>query len=394
MSFYFSNARSFFAALVAWGALLASATAGPFSSLVVFGDSLSDVGNIAQATFGVYPGSTYYQNRFSNGPVWAETLSVDLGFGAIQRSTTGGNDFAYGGAQTTGTGGFNGIFIRDVDEQVTQFLSSRIVGPETLFILYAGANDLLGGQTNVNVPVSSLANDIGRLAAAGARQFLVPNLPLLGFTPRFNDDPTLATQYNFWSEQFNAGLDTALDGLAAGNLELTFYRLDVAALFAEAMVDPAVFGLTNVTDAAAPGLEPGASSYDTSQIVPNPNEYLFWDEVHPTATVHAVLAERARMLLLGLPGDYNQSGGVDAADYTLWRDNLGALAGTLANDVDGGEIGAAQYETWKGRFGQIGLVVSSHGAQVVPEPISITLLMLGTIWLIPPRAAALWHRLR
>ena len=65
--------------------------------------------------------STYYNNRFSNGPVWVEALSEDLGFGPIQRSTAGGNDFAYGGAQTTGTGGFNGIFIRDVDEQVISF---------------------------------------------------------------------------------------------------------------------------------------------------------------------------------------------------------------------------------------------------------------------------------
>ena len=89
-------------------------------------------------------------------------------------------------------------------------------------------------------------------------------------------------------------LDTALDNLAAGNLALEFYRLDVAALFADAIADPAAFGLTNVADSAAPGLEPGAGSYDTSQIVPNPNEYIFWDDVHPTATVHAVLAERAR----------------------------------------------------------------------------------------------------
>ena len=151
-----ARALSGLAAIVVGSACrVASASAGPFSGLVVFGDSLSDVGNIASATFGIYPGSTYYNNRFSNGPVWVEALSVDLGFGAIQRSTAGGNDFAYGGAQTTGTGGFNGIFIRDVDEQVDQFLNTRTVDPGALFVVYAGANDFLGGQTNVNVPVGS-----------------------------------------------------------------------------------------------------------------------------------------------------------------------------------------------------------------------------------------------
>lgn len=98
-----SAMRGLTAIVVACWLGVASAAAGPFSSLVVFGDSLSDVGNIASATLGIYPGSTYYNDRFSNGPVWVEALSVDLGLGTIQRSTAGGNDFAYGGAQTTGT---------------------------------------------------------------------------------------------------------------------------------------------------------------------------------------------------------------------------------------------------------------------------------------------------
>jgi hypothetical protein len=53
----------------------------------------------------------------------------------------------------------------------------------------------------------------------------------------------------------------------------------------------------------------------------------------------------------GQAGDYNNSGITDAADYTLWRDNLGAPAGTLPNDKDGGVIGQAQYNTWKANFG-------------------------------------------
>jgi outer membrane lipase/esterase len=94
------------------------AAAGPFSSLVVFGDSLSDVGNIDNATpfFFKYPGQYYYQGRFSNGPVWVEPLAAGLGLPTIAASTDGGNDFAYGGAQTAGTGGLAGGFILDVSE--------------------------------------------------------------------------------------------------------------------------------------------------------------------------------------------------------------------------------------------------------------------------------------
>lgn len=53
-------------------------------------------------------------------------------------------------------------------------------------------------------------------------------------------------------------------------------------------------------------------------------------------------------------GDYNGDGTVDAADYTVWRNNLGAPEGTLPNDPNGGVIGSAQYATWKANFGSSG----------------------------------------
>src|SRR6476619_7996434 len=81
-----------------------TAAAGPFNNLVVFGDSLSDIGNIAQAPFINTPGPYYWNGRFSNGPVYAETLATGLGLPALNRSTaSGGTDYAYGGAKTTGT---------------------------------------------------------------------------------------------------------------------------------------------------------------------------------------------------------------------------------------------------------------------------------------------------
>ena len=120
--------------------------------------------------------------------------------------------------------------------------------------------------------------------------------------------------------------------------------------------------------------------------MPNPNEYLFWDDVHPTATVHAILAERAFELLTVLPGDYNEDGVVNAADYTVWRNSLGAAAGTLANDVDGGVIGQAQYNTWKTNFrtmaGSGSGMIADHA---VPEPMTLALLLVATAWLVSAR---------
>jgi phospholipase/lecithinase/hemolysin len=356
------------------------AAAGPFSDLVVFGDSLSDVGNISQATFELQPGQYYFNARFSNGPVYAEAVAAGLGLAPLTRSTAGGGDFAYGGAKTTGTGGLNGLFIRDVDEQVNTFLSSRTADPNALFVVLAGANDLIDGQTNVNVPVGQLTTDMTRLVNAGARQFLVLNLPLLGLVPRYNGNPTQATTFSNLTAQFNTSLADALDGLGSSVADLTIHRLDVAAVISQVVASPAAFGLANVTDSAAPGLEPGDSSYNTSQIVADPNSYLFWDDLHPTTAAHALLAEQA-LLALRLPGDFNGDGIVDAADYTVWRDASGQIGAGLAADGDAnGVVNGADYSLWKANFGGVSTGAGlAAGAIPVPEPATLVLVMLAVV---------------
>jgi phospholipase/lecithinase/hemolysin len=350
----------------------AAALAGPFTDLIVLGDSLSDVGNVAQASFDIFPGPYYYNDRFSNGPVWVESLAMQLGLGTLERSTAGGDNFAYGGAKTTGTGGLEGLFIRDLDEQVTQFLGSRTIDPGALFVVFAGSNDFIQGQTDGGFPASRIAADLSRLAAAGAREFLVPNLPLLGFTPRFNDSPATAATYNERTAGFNAALDASLTALETSKPGLTLHRLDVAGLFAEAIATPAKFGLRNVTDAAAPGLEPGDGSYNTSLIAPNAHEYLFWDDLHPTATVHAILADRAAALVDGLAGDFNADGSVDADDLAAWRMNYGvASAGRRGHgdadgdqDVDGADFLAWQQQVTAGMALRLSAPEPSIGVQL------------------------------
>lgn len=80
----------------------------------------------------------------------------------------------------------------------------------------------------------------------------------------------------------------------------------------------------------------------------------------------------------GLPGDYNNDRVVDAADYTVWRDNVGAAAGALVNDIDGGPIGEAQYAIWRASFGAAVPVVGALAATSVPEPTTV-LLGLGGV---------------
>jgi hypothetical protein len=79
-----------------------------------------------------------------------------------------------------------------------------------------------------------------------------------------------------------------------------------------------------------------------------------------------------------IPGDYNQNGTVDAADYVLWRNG-----GPLANDPSPG-VGPDDYTRWRAQFGKnSGGGSGSTSAQGVPEPGGLLLLVGGFAVLLP-----------
>ena len=90
-----------------------------------------------------------------------------------------------------------------------------------------------------------------------------------------------------------------------------------------------------------------------------------------------------------LPGDYNQDGLVDAADYTVWRDNLGGSAAALnGNGTGEPTVVQADYALWRSNYGSslISAAAGLNSIQVsVPEPAttliaSIICWCLGLFW--------------
>jgi len=289
--------------LVATSLALVAGPATAFDRLVVFGDSLADVGNVDQLTASVplvptTPGPFYLDGRFSNGPNFVDLLAADLGLSPPVQSLAGGDVWAYGGARVTGTPPPVSLVVDDVDDQVDDFLArTPVAEPDALYVVFAGGNDVsslagsAGSVADARDAAAEVVFQVSRLHAAGARNVLAPTIPLIGLTPAFNGDPVDAMAANALSEAFNDELGLGLDALASALPDLTLFRPDVAGLFADLVADPSAFGLANATEPAAPGLEPGDASYDISLIVPNPEAYLFWDDVHPTATGHALLAD-------------------------------------------------------------------------------------------------------
>jgi phospholipase/lecithinase/hemolysin len=158
---------------------------------VSFGDSLSDVGNYYSATGGVSPPTAYgyAQGEFTNGWNWVQYLAQDLGVAAPTASVNGGTDYAYGGAMT-GSGTTLSTFgpgtatVPNIGQQITDYLGSHTPTAGQLYTIWGGGNDVLnGGQTDPTVLLKNIGNDITTLAMAGAKQFLVGDLPPLNLTP-------------------------------------------------------------------------------------------------------------------------------------------------------------------------------------------------------------------
>ena len=75
----------------------------------------------------------------------------------------------------------------------------------------------------------------------------------------------------------------------------------------------------------------------------------------------------------GVPGDYNNNGIVDSADYVLWRNG-----GPLQNEVDAvGTVNDADYTAWRSRFGNTSGSGAGLGGAAVPEPGSLALVGIG-----------------
>jgi phospholipase/lecithinase/hemolysin len=262
-----------------------SARGDQITGIVSFGDSLSDVGNDYIGSGGTQPAPTsdYFNGRFTNGGNWLDYLAHDLGVGAPVASLAGGSDYAFGGASTgTGTTTYApGQSVPNVSTQIAMYLSAHTPTSGELFTIWAGANNLLiGNQTNPTIPAQDIASEITTLAAAGAKQFMVPNLPLLGDIPAASGYSAAQQQaLNAWSVGFNQTLASEVTMLQS-SLGVQIHLVNIQGLFQQVLANPANFGFTNVTGSAI-----------NSSL--NGNGYLFWDTEHPTTSTDALIAEVA-----------------------------------------------------------------------------------------------------
>ena len=289
-----------FAAAAALFLATAPLQAHAYSALYVFGDSLSDVGNVFIGTLGAEPAAPYVNGQFSNGPIWVQGLSQSLGLGSVAPALGGGTDYAFGGA-TTGYAPTAGTApVPSLTAQVTEFLSTTTLPLSTsaLYAVWIGSNDIFNIVGAAPSPIVALqdaqgaaqteANAIAALAAAGATNFLVPLVGDLGKTPTLISLGATAIQAgSFLAASYNAALEADLAGLqATPGISLSY--LDTYSLLDAAIADPGAFGLTDVTDPCYVGPYTGGGT-----VCGSPSQYLYWDSLHPTAAGQAIIATAA-----------------------------------------------------------------------------------------------------
>ena len=294
---------SVFVTIVGFFCFLSVCQAAEFSELVVFGDSLSDTGNRPAP-------SHYFEDRFSNGPIWVDFLASELGLPSPSPVASGGKNFAVAGA-TTGSNQLNTS--QNMNRQVNDYLNANTPTGEELFVLWGGTNDFNAGQTDGTAPVLEIIQQMEQLADAGADSFLVPNVSVrLGF------GETRAR------EVFNDKLRTELSNVRAENPTLTIYELDFSDLLNKVDESPASFGFGEnrrgrlITSPACKNCGFGEGIAEAAIIVDDPSIHFFWDGIHPSTAGHRVIANAA-LIAVPEPAGLRLAAAGLLSTLLLWR---------------------------------------------------------------------------
>jgi phospholipase/lecithinase/hemolysin len=167
--------------------------------------------------------------------------------------------------------------------QVDQYLGAHTPHASDLFVLSGGQNNFSNGETDPAVPVGYMIDHITALANAGGLNFVVANILPIGKVPAFQfAPPEDAAWFSQIASDFNLLLASELDDLRQA-LSINIILVDWYSLVETMIAEPASYGFTNVSDPA----------FNGAGVVANPNEYLFWDYLHPTSKGHGVLAGAA-----------------------------------------------------------------------------------------------------
>lgn len=303
--------RVFVSAFILCLSTFVSATT--LNKVVVFGDSLSDNGNLYEYMKRRLPlCPPYYEGRFTNGPVWVELL-VESYF--PQTVKTHLLDYAFAGAAVADSADDDTLFT--LHSQVDSYLLTHQdkADDKSLYVLWIGANDYLNIPENlseysveqaVRGVNAGILRNLQRILDKGAKHILVLNLPDLGQTPIARDFNAVA-ELTASSNQHNAMLFDNVTTLKKAYPDVQWLFFDIRTALDEMILSPEQYGFTNVKDTCYESAIDNLSARSVLTIASHIKKknslnnacdgFLFFDPVHPSALAHRILSEHMRVLL-------------------------------------------------------------------------------------------------
>jgi phospholipase/lecithinase/hemolysin len=311
-----------------------SLLASPAKEMVFFGDSLTDDGNLLKIMKIIPKSPPYYKGRFTNGITWAE----QVGNYFYHKSYINYANYCYGGATTIPHSIVTDKFISPMLLQTE--LDSYFAGTpfknrsDTIFSLWIGANDYLYETTpEINGITTNVTNKIEesaiKLLKSGAYGVLLMNLPDLALTP-FAKNHHIETRLHNMVVMHNAKLTEIARKLSTAYPNKVVY-FDIYNTFNDVLSHPdeynskyhthitntqgscwlgSVWGMKNTKtnlakDLQAAGINQSLAespalqhaytqgiSYELGNVpCDDSDQYVFWDDLHPTAVVHNVLGQ-------------------------------------------------------------------------------------------------------
>ena len=310
-----------------------SAYATNFDKIIVFGDSLSDNGNIYSLSSSLHKVTSYvpvipknppyYLGRFTNGPIWieyiAQVLNVPL------------DDYAYGGAWAESIFDSKQVIPFGIGTQVNYYLVNEVLDRSRenhLYVIWVGSNDYVQGRDDpeyaVTNTIDSIKSQVDWLVYYGAKHFLILNLPDLSAVPEvIAKGPEFAKSISDLSQLHNKKFVDMMQSFKEQYKDVSFFTVDIGDYFDHILAYPEKYHLKNIRQACYGGdfywrnfintreIQAAQESkidilgnaslkaaYVTAKLAEagekpcdNPDEYLFWDKIHPTRIVHQMLSE-------------------------------------------------------------------------------------------------------
>ncbi len=294
-----------------------NAYAKQLDKFVVFGDSLSDNGNLYEyLKHQLPPSPPYFEGRFCNGYVWVEQLAKAYYPDTWKQHIL---NYAFGGAGVS----WSLDDKRSSDDEVLFSLGREIdsyllahqdkASPNSLFSVWIGANNYIADHYDPEKIAAGvnkgIRNSLELLAIKGAKHVLVITLPDMGKSPAARmiyseKELSLCTKFH------NEGLRDTVVYLTNKYPDVQWILFDAETVFADALTTPEKYGFTNITDTCYQSLvnsiisegedkqfilKMSASLIENSQLAKDACQgYFFFDPVHPTALTHTIMANMLR----------------------------------------------------------------------------------------------------